>query len=467
MDNDVLSVQQSLGIVGKSPLLQRAISVAIQAAPYDANVLVIGENGVGKESFYKILHNYSGRRHKKCIPVNCGALPEGTINSELFGHVKGAFTGAIADRKGFFEEADGGTIFLDEVGELPLDTQARLLRILESGEYQRMGSSEIHKTDVRVVAATNKNLQDAIQAGTFRQDLYYRLAAVTIRVPALRERPEDIHLLFRKFASDVANQYHIPPISVDEGAKQVLLAYRWPGNVRQLLHLVEEISIVEESRTINAETLKTYLPDFESRITSSSSGRKDTYENGFGPGEKAMLYKVIFEMKQQLEELYARTGGVQTNQASHMHSAPHQLTQGGPIITPSPATHPSQVVQMPDTEEFEEQEAIEVPYSTEPSNAGVQPPISGLQTPTSGLQQPASGIQQPFTGVQQPASGIQQPASGAQGHGASSVKTLEQMEKEAIEQALLRNGGNKRKAADELGISERTIHRKIIDYGLA
>ncbi len=447
MDNDVLSVQQSLGIVGKSPLLQRAISVAIQAAPYDANVLVIGENGVGKESFYKILHNYSGRRHKKCIPVNCGALPEGTINSELFGHVKGAFTGAIADRKGFFEEADGGTIFLDEVGELPLDTQARLLRVLESGEYQRMGSSEIHKTDVRVVAATNKNLQDAIQAGTFRQDLYYRLAAVTIRVPALRERPEDIHLLFRKFASDVANQYHIPPISVDDGAKQVLLAYRWPGNVRQLLHLVEEISIVEESRTINAETLKTYLPDFESRITSSNNGRKDNYENGFGPGEKAMLYKVIFEMKQQLEELYARTGGVQTNQASHMHSSPHQLTQGGPIITPSPAANHSQVVQeSDDTEDFEEQEAIEVPYSTEPSNAGVQQPVTGLQQPTSAIQQPAAGLQ---------------------GHGASPVKTLEQMEKDAIEQALQRNGGNKRKAADELGISERTIHRKIIDYGLA
>ena len=417
MNSDVLQVQQSLGIVGRSPRLQQAIAAAIQAAPYDVNVLIVGENGTGKEVFHKILHNYSNRRFKKRIPVNCGALPEGTINSELFGHVKGAYTGALADRKGFFEEADGGTIFLDEVGELPLDTQARLLRILETGEYQRMGSNEIRKTDVRVVAATNRDLRQAIERGTFREDLYYRLATVTIRVPALRERPEDIHLLFRKFASDVANQYRIPGISVDDSAKQLLLAYRWPGNVRQLLHLVEEISIVEEERVITADILKHYLPDFESRVSVGGQGQPSGDE--FLPGEKAALYQLILGMRQQLEEVRQHLGlSNRANSAPTSNS--RALGPASPIIT----TPPQSVVSHPD-DDFEEQEAVEV---EDISNVPARETSSSVHS--------------------------------------MKIQTLEEMEKEAIAAALVRHGGNKRKAAEELGISERTIHRKIADYGL-
>lgn len=404
MNSDVLQVQQSLSIVGKSPLLRQAIQAAIQAAPFDVNVLVIGENGTGKEVFHKILHNYSGRRFKKCIPVNCGALPEGTINSELFGHVKGAFTGALTDRKGFFEEADGGTIFLDEVGELPLDTQARLLRILETGEYQRMGSSEVKKTDVRVVAATNKDLFKAIERGTFREDLFYRLSTVTIRVPALRERQEDIHLLFRKFASDIANKYRITGISVDDSGLQMLLAYRWPGNVRQLLHLVEELSIVQEERVITARILKQYLPDFETRM--SVPGAHDEHQAGFGIGEKEMLYKMIFSLREQIEEIRKHLDMSDTTSAAS--SVRHALP-AAPV------------------EDFVEQEAIEVPL-------------------TAPLTTASATIQTPVT---------QAPAM-----------TLDEIERKAISEALTRNGGNRRKAAEELGISERTIHRKIADFGL-
>jgi len=408
MNDDVLSVQQSLGIIGTSPRLKEAISAAIQAAPYDVNVLIVGENGVGKEVFHKILHSHSSRKFKKCVAVNCGALPEGTINSELFGHVKGAFTGALADRKGFFEEADGGTIFLDEVGELPLDTQARLLRVLETGEYTRMGSSEIHKTDVRVVAATNKDLHKAIERGTFREDLYYRLSTITIRVPALRERQEDIHLLFRKFASDISNQYRIPAISVDTMAKQILLAYRWPGNVRQLLHLVEEMTIVEQERIITAEILKRHLPDFESRM--SFGGTENHSGETFAPGEKAALYQLILNMQQQLEEIRKHMG-MSTN------AQPSQVQRNNRALGPAV--------------DFEEQEAVEV----EDCNDAGASTISPVQS-------------HPSTSAPVPS------------------RTLEEMEKEAIAKALQRNAGNKRKAAEELGISERTIHRKIVDYNL-
>ncbi len=408
MNDDVLNVQQSLGITGSNLRLKEAISEALQAAPYDATVLVVGENGVGKEVFHKILHSHSKRKFKKCIAVNCGALPEGTINSELFGHVKGAFTGATSDRKGFFEEADGGTIFLDEVGELPLDTQARLLRVIESGEYTRMGSSEIRKTDVRIVSATNRDLEQAIERGTFRQDLYYRLSTIRIRVPALRERQEDIHLLFRKFASDIANTYHIPPISVDPMAKQLLLAYRWPGNVRQLLHLVEEISIVERERVITADILKKHLPDFESRM--SFSGAESHSGETFAPGEKAALYQLILNMQQQLEEIRKNIG----------------------LSTTTPTAPTSNSRALGPAVDFEEQEAVEVDDYSDTSSS-----LTPIHTPT-------------HTPAPVPVR----------------IKTLEEMEKEAIANALQRNDGNKRKAAEELGISERTIHRKIAEYGL-
>lgn len=398
--NDILSIQQNYQIVGRSPLLQQAINAAVQAAPYDVNVLVCGENGVGKEVFHKILHNCSPRRYKKCIAVNCGGLPEGTIDSELFGHVKGAFTGALSERKGYFEEADGGTIFLDEIGELPLATQARLLRVIETGEFYRMGSGEVRKTDVRIVAATNVDLHKAIRKGTFREDLYYRLSTITIKVPSLRERQEDIYLLFRKFASDIANQYRMPAIQLDDNARRKLLAYTWPGNIRQLLHVVEHISIVEHDRLITADTLQKYLPVFDSGMAIHEESA--TAGGGFAPGEKEWLYKLVYTMKNQLEEVRSHLG--LHSDATHDTFVSHAL----------PAAQ----------EEVIDMESEEV--SSDYTASTITPAITTSEMPQS----------------------------------------LEAIEKEAIRKALERNRGNKRKAAEQLGISERTIHRKIQDYNL-
>ena len=402
---DVQNVMNSLGIIGRSPLLMQALNAAIQAAPFDVSVLITGENGVGKEVFHRILHNYSSRKHKKCIAVNCGGLPEGTIDSELFGHVKGAFTGATSDRKGYFEEADGGTIFLDEVGELPLTTQARLLRVLETGEYYHVGSSEVRRTNVRIVAATNVDLRQAIHEHKFREDLYYRLSTITINVPSLRDRQEDIYLLFRKFANDISGKYNMPKVELSEEARHLLLAYQWPGNVRQLLHLVEEISIVEQERIITPEILQRHLPHFASGV--SVGGAASDGSSTFGPGEKEMLYKVIFDMRQQLMEVRNKLG---MNNApaptAHHHllaSSPSTTTEVGNIHVEKAPTHIADQL-----EEIED--ALEVEAST--------------------------------------------------------IKTMDEIEKEAIQQALDRNNGNKRKAAEELNISERTIHRKIQDYGL-
>ena len=395
--NDILSIQQNFQITGRSPLLQEAISAAIQAAPFDVNVLVSGENGVGKEVFHKILHNLSPRRYKKCIAVNCGGLPEGTIDSELFGHVKGAYTGALSDRKGYFEEADGGTIFLDEIGELPMVTQARLLRVIETGEYYRMGSGEVRKTDVRIVAATNVDLHKAIAKGTFREDLYYRLSTITINVPSLRERQEDIYLLFRKFANDIANKYKMPAIQLDDVARRKLLAYNWPGNVRQLLHLVEHISIVEHDRLITAEILQKYLPAFDSGM--SVHDESNTSGGAFAPGEKEMLYKIVYNMKNQLDEV-RKVLGLKDN-TSHQKYPNHAL----------PAAQ-DDVIDMDSEDVSSDYEAAVGPVAD------------------------------------------------------SQPRTLDEIEKEAIIQALQRNNGNKRKASEQLGIAERTIHRKIQDYGL-
>lgn len=395
--NDILSIQQNFQITGRSPLLQEAIYAAIQAAPFDVNVLVSGENGVGKEVFHKILHNLSPRRYKKCIAVNCGGLPEGTIDSELFGHVKGAYTGALSDRKGYFEEADGGTIFLDEIGELPMTTQARLLRVIETGEYYRMGSGEVRKTDVRIVAATNVDLHKAIANGTFREDLYYRLSTITINVPSLRERQEDIYLLFRKFANDIANKYKMPAIQLDDVARRKLLAYNWPGNVRQLLHLVEHISIVEHDRLITAEILQKYLPAFDSGM--SVHDESNTSGGAFAPGEKEMLYKIVYNMKNQLDEV-RKVLGLKDN-TSHQKYPNHAL----------PAAQ-DDVIDMDSEDVSSDYEAAVGPVAD------------------------------------------------------SQPRTLDEIEKEAIIQALQRNNGNKRKASEQLGIAERTIHRKIQDYGL-
>ena len=297
---EIQQVKLRFGIIGNTEALSRAIDVAIQVAPTDLSVLITGESGVGKESFPQIIHQYSRRKHGQYIAVNCGAIPEGTIDSELFGHEKGAFTGAIGERKGYFGEADGGTIFLDEVGELPLPTQARLLRVLESGEFIKVGSSKVQKTDVRIVAATNVNLTQAIADGRFREDLYYRLNTVPIQIPPLRERGEDVLLLFRKFAGDFAEKYRIPAIQLTEDAKQVLLAYPWPGNVRQLKNITEQISIIETNREINAAILQGYLPVQNTQRLPALFGIKDSknFES-----EREILYSVLFDMRQEVSEL--------------------------------------------------------------------------------------------------------------------------------------------------------------------
>ena len=297
---EIQQVKLRFGIIGNTEALSRAIDVAIQVAPTDLSVLITGESGVGKESFPQIIHQYSRRKHGQYIAVNCGAIPEGTIDSELFGHEKGAFTGAIGERKGYFGEADGGTIFLDEVGELPLPTQARLLRVLESGEFIKVGSSKVQKTDVRIVAATNVNLTQAIADGRFREDLYYRLNTVPIQIPPLRERGEDVLLLFRKFAGDFAEKYRMPAIQLTEDAKQVLLAYPWPGNVRQLKNITEQISIIETNREINAAILQGYLPVQNTQRLPALFGIKDSknFES-----EREILYSVLFDMRQEVSEL--------------------------------------------------------------------------------------------------------------------------------------------------------------------
>ena len=402
----------ALHITGKSPLLMRALNAAIQAAPYDVTVLVTGENGTGKDYFYKILHNGSRRRFKKCIAVNCGGLPEGTIDSELFGHVKGAYTGAVGERKGYFEEADGGTIFLDEVGDLPMSIQAKLLRVLETGEIIRMGSSEVKRVDVRIVAATNVNLEKAIREGHFRQDLYFRLSTVNIHVPALRERQEDIYLLFRKFASDMAFKYRMTEaITLTDDARQLLLAYQWPGNVRQLLHIVEEISIIETDRLIDATTLQRYLPQFVSGLSVGGDASNST---SFEPGEKQRLYLMLGELHRQLEDVRKHLG-LHTPTAQR---TPRSLPSGSPIVTSMNEENnelsKAKLEEVEEALEVEETDVIQSPEATRTARTAD-----------------------------------------------TRIKTMDEIEKEAIKEALRRNNGNKRKAAEELKISERTIHRWI------
>ena len=301
--SEIQNVKLRFGIIGNCEGLNRAIDVAIQVAPTDLSVLVTGESGVGKESFPQIVHQFSRRKHGPYIAVNCGAIPEGTIDSELFGHEKGAFTGAISDRNGYFAEANGGTIFLDEVGELPLSTQARLLRVLESGEYIKVGSSKVQKTDVRIVAATNVDFTEAIANGRFREDLYYRLNTVPIIIPPLRERPDDIVLLFRKFASDCANKYRMPAIRLDDEARRLLVSYRWPGNVRELKNVTERISVIEEKRDITADVLRVYLPNLNlEKYPVLVKSNQETDQKLFN-SEREILYQVLFDMKKDVNDL--------------------------------------------------------------------------------------------------------------------------------------------------------------------
>ncbi len=432
---EIQQVKQRFGIIGNTEALSRAIDVAIQVAPTDLSVLITGESGVGKESFPQIIHQYSRRKHGQYIAVNCGAIPEGTIDSELFGHEKGAFTGAIGERKGYFGEADGGTIFLDEVGELPMPTQARLLRVLESGEFLKVGSSKVQKTDVRIVAATNVNLVQAISEGRFREDLYYRLNTVPIQIPPLRERGEDVILLFRKFASDFAEKYRMPAIQLTEDAKKALLAYSWPGNVRQLKNITEQISIIETNREINAAILQTYLPAQNVQSLPALTGTRE--RKGF-ESEREILYSVLFDMRQEVAELKKMVHNLMAERVGQVGS----MGQVSPMTSIPPMTSMGQMGQVTPMGQM-------TPVMTPADHSSI-PAIIHTAQPS---QQPSA--HRDDDDIQDTEAYIE-----------DTPKSLEEVEKEMICRALERNHGRRRNAAKDLNISERTLYRKIKEYGL-
>lgn len=415
---DHQDIKNRFGIIGNSPLLNRAIDIARQVAPTDMSVLITGESGSGKEVFSKIIHNLSARKHGPFIAVNCGAIPEGTIDSELFGHEKGSFTGAHEARKGYFEVVNEGTIFLDEVGELPLGTQARLLRVLESGEYIRVGSSKVQKTNVRVVAATNVDIYDAVQKGKFREDLYYRLNTVPLRIPALRERKEDIYLLFRKFIADYTDKYRSPSIQLTEDAQELLAQYPWPGNVRQLKNIAEQLAVLEKDRNVDAVTLSQYLPDIpaSSNLPVHVSGGSGQSKDDFS--DRDLLYKVLFDMKRDMVELKklvveivqnGLTNNVFNENSPYIHQLYKEVDDYSTDQTPSPST--LTIHQPQDQNEdyhLPTQEAEEVEESL----------------------------------------------------------SLVEKESDLIRRALKKHHGKRKAAAQELGISERTLYRKIKDLNL-
>ena len=415
----VQNIKQRFEIIGNDPKLNRAIEKAIQVAPTDISVLVIGESGVGKESIPKIIHSLSHRKHGKYIAVNCGAIPEGTIDSELFGHEKGAFTGATNTREGYFEVADGGTIFLDEVGELPLTTQVRLLRVLENGEFIKVGSSQVQKTNVRIVAATNVNLFHAIEKGKFREDLYYRLSTVDIMLPPLRERKEDIHLLFRKFASDFAHKYKMPPLKLDEGAVHLLQKFRWSGNIRQLRNVAEQLSVLETNRDISALTLQSYLPSEGSNLPSVIKDRKS--ESDFST-ERDILYKVLFDMKNDLNDLKKLTLELMKSGATKAHEI-----------------NPNLIQKIYGSKEDES----EISFEEEPRTA-----VFSNQNTNEEFEENDDNYLFAETVEEE------------------EVLRLEQKEIEMIKKSLEKNKGKRKAAADELGISERTLYRKIKQFDL-
>ena len=422
--NDIMetvqSIKQRFEIIGNDPKLNRAIEKAIQVAPTDISVLVIGESGVGKESIPKIIHSLSHRKHGKYIAVNCGAIPEGTIDSELFGHEKGAFTGATSTREGYFEVANGGTIFLDEVGELPLTTQVRLLRVLENGEFIKVGSSQVQKTNVRIVAATNVNLFHAIEKGKFREDLYYRLSTVDIGLPPLRERKEDIHLLFRKFAADFAHKYKMPPLKLDENAIQLLQKFRWSGNIRQLRNVAEQLSVLETSRDINAITLQSYLPSEGSNLPSVVSDKKS--DSDFNT-EREILYKVLFDMKSDLHDLKKLTLELMKNGTSKVQETNQNLIK----------------------KIYGNQESDNEIHFEETPRAAI------LNAPEEEEEYDEADDNYLFAETIE---------------AEEEILKLEQKEIEMIKRSLEKNKGKRKAAADELGISERTLYRKIKQFDL-
>ena len=414
----VHAIKQRFGILGNDEKLNRAVEKAIQVAPTDISVLVTGESGVGKESIPKIIHALSHRKHGKYIAVNCGAIPEGTIDSELFGHEKGAFTGATQTRSGYFEVADGGTIFLDEVGELPLTTQVRLLRVLENGEFIKVGSSKVQKTNVRIVAATNLNMFEAIKKEKFREDLYYRLSTVEIYLPPLRERKDDIHLLFRKFASDFALKYKMPTIRLSDDAIVLLQKYRWNGNVRQLRNIAEQISVLEQEREIDEKILKSYLPGLGSNLPAVIEEKKK--ENDFS-NEREILYKVLFDMKSDLNDLKKLT-----LQLMDGDSGKKVKEENEGLIQKIYGNDEEEVV--PEEITDEQLEVLQIPQNNIPEKQD--------------KYYFAEEIQEEET------------------------LSLQDKELELIKKSLERHGGKRKAAAEELGISERTLYRKIKQYDL-
>ncbi len=423
--SDLQNIKNRFGIIGNYPALNRALEKAIQVAPTDISVLVIGESGTGKEFIPKIIHSESKRKHQPYIVVNCGAIPEGTIDSELFGHEKGAFTGATSTRKGYFEVADGGTIFLDEVGELPLQTQVRLLRVLESGEFMKVGSSQIQKTNVRIVAATNVNMMNAIQEGKFREDLYYRLNTVQVDMPPLRERKGDIHLLFRKFAIDFAEKYRMPELILTEDAVRYLEGYSFPGNVRQLRNLVEQMTVVEQSRTINAERLAEYIPA-DNRLPVVSNHSKTNNNSDFS-SEREIMYKILFDMRNDINDLKSLTSELIKNRGTGEFSM-HEQNLINRIYTPEvSSTNPSSLLY------FE------------------TPPVE-IQNPTIITRSDMEN----YNNIEDIELEEAQPES----------LSLQNNERDLIIKALEKHNGRRNKAADELGISQRTLYRKIKQYNL-
>ena len=420
----VQATKQRFGIIGNDPKLNRAVEKAIQVAPTDISVLVTGESGVGKESIPKIIHSLSHRKHGKYIAVNCGAIPEGTIDSELFGHEKGSFTGATQTRSGYFEVADGGTIFLDEVGELPLPTQVRLLRVLENGEFLKVGSSKIQKTDVRIVAATNVKMVEAIEKGKFREDLYYRLSTVDINLPPLRERSEDIHLLFRKFASDFAQKYKMPTLRLEDDAVQMLLNYRWSGNIRQLRNVAEQISVLEQDRTINRNTLRNYLPDMGSNLPAVIGTKKSTSDFS---SEREILYKVLFDMQRDVNDLKKLT---------------LELMNSGNASKVKEEN--SGLINKIYSEEHNHQEELAAIVDEDETAADIE--VLGISEGNTESRQDKYDF----------AEEIQEEES----------LSLQEKELELIKKSLEKYNGKRKDAADELGISERTLYRKIKQYNL-
>ena len=435
------SIKQRYGIIGHSPLLDRALNTAVRVASTDLSTLITGESGVGKEVFSKIIHGLSARKHQKFIAINCGAIPEGTINSELFGHEKGAFTGAVGDRKGYFETYDGGTIFLDEIGELPLDTQAYLLRVLESGEFIRVGSSNVLKTNVRIIAATNVNLAENIKRSKFREDLFYRLNSVTIQVPALRERPEDIYMLFRRFTVDFSEKYRTPPIQLDENAIHLLQQYAWPGNIRELKNVAEKVSVMTEERMIGYEKLIDIVPTLGERNLPVASKDKGNFD-GSGFQEREILYKVLFDMKKDLTDLKGlifeiiRNNDLQVKDINQLKtledinhlsnvSNPNESFHEKPFVTPLPSKMGNEYSL---DETFQDMSTTK-PFILQPNMTNRTSNFGNAEVMDESLR-------------------------------------MDDQEKILILKALKKFKGRRKEAALELGISERTLYRKIKQYEL-